>query len=124
MSSKVRIFICNWETEAECLQKNLFGDPNSWPMNVIAGENCVLFNYYTNMLHGLWYAESSGKIDIDPWAWKGKFKYQISVKLVSKERITLSSVEIKKLFPNNLDWYKQNTISGSVAQTVLSYFAS
>ena len=38
---KLRIFVCDLETEGECFERNLFGN-NKRSMNVISGDYCLL----------------------------------------------------------------------------------
>lgn len=121
---KLRIFACDSVTESECFERSLFGDSRAWPLNVSCGELCLLYNYNTKMLHGIWITKCNGKKDIVPSAWNGKYKYQVRVELASKERISIPDINTGKLFPNLPNWYKQSTISGSHANDILDYFAS
>lgn len=120
---KLRIFVCDLETEGECFERNLFGDSRPWPTSISVGDFCLLYNFHTKTLHGLWVAKSQGKMNIVPSAWNGKYKYQVPVELASKERISIPSINTKKLFSKLPNWYTQNTISGAYADNVLEYFA-
>lgn len=121
---KLRIFACNLETEGECFERSLFGDSRSWPLSVSPGELCLLYNYDTKMLHGIWVAKSNGKKDIAPAAWHGKYKYQVLVELASKERISIPEINTKRLFSKLPGWYKQNNIADPYANHIIDYFAS
>ena len=70
------IFICNNETEPECLQRNLFGGNEGYKRfvkKVESGTKLYLYNRDTKKLHGLFEAKGSVANNIDPSAWNGEF---------------------------------------------------
>jgi len=76
------VFLCNNRTERECLERKLFGSPKSeWNRvsQVREGDILFLLNYQSNRLHGVFEAVSDGKMDIEPYAFDGRFPAQVQV---------------------------------------------
>lgn len=65
----------------ECIEKNLFGSNDPWPLQVKKGDYCLLLHYEYETVLGFWQAESDGGKRIVPKAWGGKFPYQVRVAL-------------------------------------------
>jgi DNA polymerase III epsilon subunit-like protein len=72
------VFACNSDTVEECLQKQLFGAPTDWPLNVPRGSPCFLYNFSTHHITGVWRAVQAG-MHIDRQAWGGAYPYQCRV---------------------------------------------
>ncbi|KAL5998911.1 hypothetical protein ACLOJK_009859 [Asimina triloba] len=69
------IFVCNNDTMAENLRRQLFGLPPRYRDSVRAitpGLPLFLYNYSTHQLHGIFEAASFGGSNIDPTAWEDK----------------------------------------------------
>ncbi|XP_044476221.1 B2 protein-like [Mangifera indica] len=69
------IFVCNNDTMAENLKRELFGLPPRYRDSVRAvtpGLPLFLYNYTTHQLHGVFEAASFGGTNIDPTAWEDK----------------------------------------------------
>ncbi|XP_061355406.1 DCD domain-containing protein NRP-A-like [Gastrolobium bilobum] len=69
------IFVCNNDTMAENLQRQLFGLPPRYRDSVrtiTPGLPLFLYNYSTHQLHGIFEAASFGGTNIDPAAWEDK----------------------------------------------------
>lgn len=69
------IFVCNNDTMAENLKRQLFGLPPRYRDSVRAitpGLPLFLYNYTTHQLHGVFEAASFGGTNIDPTAWEDK----------------------------------------------------
>ncbi|XP_038907225.1 DCD domain-containing protein NRP-B-like [Benincasa hispida] len=69
------IFVCNNDTMAENLKRQLFGLPPRYRDSVRAitpGLPLFLYNYSTHQLHGVFEAASFGGTNIDPTAWEDK----------------------------------------------------
>ena len=66
----------------DCVGKNLFGSNKPWPLQIKAGNYCLLHHYEIGGLLGLWQATSDGGKNLVPKMWAGKFPYQVKVKLV------------------------------------------
>jgi DNA modification methylase len=76
------IFACTQKTEAECLNKFLFGTDRVYGPIVIRirkGDLLFLNNVDTNVIYGVFKAVSDGGFKIEPDAWKGRYPYQVKV---------------------------------------------
>jgi len=77
------VFLCNNRTERECLERKLFGAPKSeWNRfsQVKKGDILFLLNYQNNRLHGVFEAVTGGMMDIEPYAFDGRFPAQVQVR--------------------------------------------
>lgn len=69
------IFVCNNDTMAENLKRQLFGLPPRYRdsvRSITPGLPLFLYNYSTHQLHGIFEAASFGGTNIDPTAWEDK----------------------------------------------------
>ncbi|XP_047182509.1 DCD domain-containing protein NRP-A-like [Vigna umbellata] len=69
------IFVCNNDTMAENLKRQLFGLPPRYRDSVrtiTPGLPLFLYNYSTHQLHGIFEASGFGGTNIDPTAWEDK----------------------------------------------------
>ena len=82
MSNNAFIFECSSTTYLDCVEKNLFGSNKPWPLQIKAGDYCLLHHYEIGGLLGLWQATCDGGKNLVPKMWSGKFPYQVKVKLV------------------------------------------
>jgi len=82
MSHNAFIFECSSTTYLDCVDKNLFGSNKPWPLQIKAGDYCLLHHYEIGGLLGLWQATSNGGKGLVPKIWAGKFPYQVKVRLV------------------------------------------
>ena len=83
MSGRFFIMVCTNQTEAECLERNLFGgtpDFREWYRVIRPGDTGFLLNFESGDLMGVFEALSQAQINIEPDAWKGKFPLQVRVK--------------------------------------------
>ena len=81
------IMLCNWETEQECIDQNLFGDKaNRFELlqDIEPGDFGFLLNIDTDELIGVFQACSEAQLHVEPKAWKGKFPAQVRVKPIGK----------------------------------------
>jgi hypothetical protein len=118
---KAYIFACNDETMGECLARNLFGVADNYVSDISPGDYCYLYNYSSKMLYGLWKATSrSGWLARD--AWRGKYRFQVRVELVSKTLNAVPLFSVKRLIQigGNYTW----KLYGDKAQNLIQYFAS
>lgn len=77
------VFICGNDTQEECLEQELFGANEDYKRRVIgieAGDILFLYNFDTGQLFGVFEAVSKCIKDMVPFAWKGRFPYQVRVK--------------------------------------------
>ncbi|CAN1138921.1 DCD domain-containing protein NRP-B [Linum perenne] len=87
------IFVCNNDTMAENLRRQLFGLPPRYRDSVRAitpGLPLFLYNYSTHQLHGVFEAASFGGTNIDPTAWEdkkcaGESRFPAQVKVVTRK---------------------------------------
>jgi len=82
MTTNAFIFECSSTTYLDCVEKNLFGSNKPWPMQIKAGDYCLLHHYEIGGLLGLWQATCDGGKNLVPRMWGGKFPYQVRVKQV------------------------------------------
>jgi len=76
------IFECSSNTYLDCVEKNLFGSNKPWPLEIKAGDYCLLHHYEIGCLLGLWQATCDGGKNLVPKVWSGKFPCQVRVKLL------------------------------------------
>jgi hypothetical protein len=81
MTKKTFVFQCNSGTYMDCVERNLFGSNKPWPLEIQAGDYCLLHHYEVGSLLGLWTATSNGGRNLVPKIWGGKFPFQVKVKL-------------------------------------------
>ncbi len=86
-SPKVYMFICSSETYITCIEKIVFGSDQPWPLQIVAGDYCLLHHYEAGAVFGLWKAVSNGGRNLVPKAWGKKFPYQVKVSLASQKVI-------------------------------------
>ena len=60
MTAQTFVFECSSSTYLDCVEKNLFGSNKPWPLEIKAGDYCLLHHYEIGGLLGLWQATSSG----------------------------------------------------------------
>jgi len=102
------IFTCSNKTESECFERLLFGtDRIHGPVVIRIRKDDLLFlvNIDTDTLYGVFKAVSDGGFKIVPEAWKGRYPYQVRVKILGEiikipraEKI-LKKFEIKRNTP-------------------------
>ncbi|KAB5573444.1 hypothetical protein DKX38_000638 [Salix brachista] len=87
------IFVCNNDTMAENLKRELFGLPPRYRDSVrqiTPGLPLFLYNYSTHQLHGVFEAASFGGTNIDPSAWEdkkcpGESRFPAQVKVMTRK---------------------------------------
>ena len=79
---KAYIFECSSNTYLDCVERSLFGSNKPWPLEIKAGDYCLLHHYEIGGLLGLWQATCNGGRNLIPKIWGGKFPFQVRVKLV------------------------------------------
>lgn len=97
MTSQTFIFECSSSTYLDCVEKNLFGSNKPWPLEIKAGDYCLLHHYEIGGLLGLWQATSNGGKNLVPKVWGGKFPYQVKVKPVIPKVTDVPKMVLKKL---------------------------
>lgn len=89
------IFLCNQRTENECMRKNLFGIRGSWINEVQADAVCLLYNFQSQVVYGIWRATGAKGV-LEETAFDGLAPNQVRVNLVSENgivRVTKSEIE-------------------------------
>lgn len=134
MKANVSCFfmLCKNETEKECLEKGLFGDQDFRLPQLQAikkGDIGFLLNVSDNVLIGIFSAESSAQLKIDPNAWEGRFPAQVKVSLLdSLQRISGASmklrniIELKKMPGRSYYIPTASTHGPEITERVLSLF--
>ncbi|GER41533.1 DCD (Development and Cell Death) domain protein [Striga asiatica] len=87
------IFVCNNDTMAENLKRQLFGLPPRYRdsvRSITPGLPLFLYNYSTHQLHGIFEAASFGGTNIDPSAWEdkknpGESRFPAQVRVVTRK---------------------------------------
>jgi len=95
------IFACGESTEAECLNRKLFGTDRTYGPVVIRirkGDLLFLNNLDTDVLHGVFRAATDGGFNIDPKAWKGRYTYQVRVESLGNKIALNNSTRILRRF--------------------------
>jgi DNA modification methylase len=101
------IFACTNKTEKECFDRMLFSTNKVYSEKMLqVKKNDILFllNLQSNVLYGPFTAESSGKKDIIPEAWGGKYPYQVKVSTDGKTAESISRTSGKILKRLGIDW--------------------
>jgi len=81
------IFTCSDKTESECFERSLFGTDRIYgPVVIRIRKDDLLFlvNIDTDTLYGVFKAVSDGGFKIVPEAWKGRYPYQVKVKILGE----------------------------------------
>jgi len=81
------IFTCSNKTESECFERLLFGTDRIYgPVVIRVRKDDLLFlvNMDTDTLYGVFKAVSDGGFKIVPEAWKGRYPYQVRVKILGE----------------------------------------
>lgn len=97
MMRETFVFKCSSGTYLDCVGKNLFGSNEPWPLEIREGDYCFLHHYEVGGLFGLWEATSNGGRNLVPGLWKGKFPYQVKVRLVLPSVATVPAEVLDEL---------------------------
>jgi Development and cell death domain len=89
MSSKNGfIFLCDQETESECIAKQMVGTTQLnalWAATIKSGDDIYLFNFKTGVVRGP-YSASSAADCFDRSAWGGRFPIQVRISATNYTR--------------------------------------
>jgi hypothetical protein len=94
------IFLCNNDTEEECLSNNIFGAllrDEEYFSRIQKEDLIFLYNYSSKYLWGVFIAISTIKKDVDPFLFKGQFPLQCRVRLLTNYLISLNKNEFYSL---------------------------
>lgn len=102
------IFLCNMETEEECLQRLLLGTNNRKIYNqsfqgIQIGDWLFLYNYDKGTLMGLYRALTACEQNLEPHAWKDSkgrgFPFQVRIGAENEYTNHLTADEIQQIVP-------------------------
>lgn len=95
------VFACTKKTESECFERLLFGTDRVYGPIVIRirkGDLLFLNNFDTDSLYGVFEAVSDSGFNIQTDAWKGKYPYQVKVKVLGNKVIVENAKKILRNF--------------------------
>ena len=100
----VFIFLCDFTTEAECLERKLFGtNPGERHQRhyakIAIGDDLFLYNFETGLMRGPFKAATPCKMNIEPTAWKKtgrSFPWQVRVDDAGAYEVAIGVDELKK----------------------------
>ncbi len=118
------LFECSNITQPECFERSLFGSNARWPAAVRRDELCLLYNFQSGFIYGLYCARSNGTRNITPEAWGGLYPWQVKVELCSKERLGVPRFNIEQLVRDPDTGRARNVLYGDKAQDLIQFFAS
>jgi Development and cell death domain len=78
---RVYLFLCDHETESECLTRLLFGTTSAnfeWAAKIVSGATSFLYNFESGEIWGPFEATSTADC-YEKQAWRGKFPVQVRV---------------------------------------------
>lgn len=107
------VFQCSGNTYMECIERSLFGSNDPWPLQVKAGDWCLLHHYEYDTLFGLWRATGDGGKRLIAKAWAGKFPFQAHVALA-----TTTIVELPKGTVGSAERQLEGTRAEQILQLV------
>jgi hypothetical protein len=99
------IFLCDFSTEQECLDRKLFGtNPGDMHRHhyskIAVGDTLFLYNFETGQLRGPFTATTTCKMNIEPTAWKKtrrSFPWQVRVDDTGAFKAGLTADELQRL---------------------------
>jgi len=122
MTSKAYIFECSSSTYMDCMEKNLFGSNKPWPLEIKAGDYCLLHHYEIGGLLGLWQATSDGAKNIVPKIWGGKFPYQVRIQLAIPKAMEVPRSLLTELGADPTVGRFDNCLDPSLGVRMLQHF--
>lgn len=82
-------FLCNNETQQECLDRKLLGSTMVYQKvipRINPGDKLFLYNYNTRRLHGVFIAVSQSEKNIVPEAWGGMYPWQVRFENLEEQK--------------------------------------
>ena len=120
MTSRTYIFECSSSTYLDCVEKNLFGSNKPWPLEIKAGDYCLLHHYEIGGLLGLWQATCDGGRNLVPKIWGGKFPYQVKVELVLPKVMEVSRTILADLGVDPASGRFDNCLDDEMAENLIA----
>eukprot|EP00210_Caulerpa_lentillifera_P006128 g5855.t1 len=108
------LFGCTKDTIDECLDRHLFGSPDSptsrrLMTQIYPGSPLFLFNYTTRELTGPFAAVGQASRNLIPGAFNGRFPVQVEFSLQGDKLMKLQESEFKSIIKDN--YYDRNKFS-------------
>jgi hypothetical protein len=98
------VFLCDADTEQECLDRKLLGTNPGQPhqrhyRKVAVGDHLFLYNFETGILRGPFFATTGCLHNIEPKAWKRHYPWQVRVDDSTAFETPLSADELVGYVP-------------------------
>lgn len=122
MTSRTFLFECNSNTYLDCVEQNVFGSNKPWPLDIKAGDYCLLHHYEIGGVLGLWKATVNGGRNFVPKIWGGKFPYQVKVQLIMSRITEVDRKLLETLGVNPAIGRFDNCVSSDLAEELIGSF--
>ncbi|KAL9156448.1 hypothetical protein ABFS82_09G077500 [Erythranthe guttata] len=119
------IFMCNPNTKLECYRYRVFGLPSGKKEvveEIKPGTKLFLFDFELKLLYGIYEATSTGKLNLEPTAFRGKFPAQVKFKIF-KECLPLPESSLRHVIQENYAGSKfKQELTGKQVRKLISSF--
>ncbi|KAL6497163.1 hypothetical protein OROGR_029092 [Orobanche gracilis] len=119
------IFMCNQSTKLECYQYRVFGLPlgkKEVVEKIKPGAKLFLYDFELKLLYGIYEATSTGNLNLEPAAFRGRFPAQVKFKIF-KECLPLPENSLRHKLKENYTGSKfKQELSGKQVKILSSAF--
>jgi DNA modification methylase len=115
------LFACTNASQDECFERRLFGTSKLYgaaAIRVRRGDFLFLFNLDSDVLYGIFKAETNCAVNIVPEAWEGKYPYQVKVGPIG----TIIPLKEGKKLLKRLGVERSSPMSSTTTLTVLELY--